>query len=172
MLVCLDVDYRPHDVVSACVGFAAWSSPAASFERVEHSAGAPAPYVPGSFYLRELPHLLRILAIVEREQHDRPAIVIVDGYVSLGPGRPGLGEHLHRALGGVGAVVGVAKTAFHGAAHATAVKRGTSDRPLYVTAIGISEVEAAAGVAAMHGAHRVPTMLRRVDRACREWRPR
>ncbi|HSQ67434.1 MAG TPA: endonuclease V [Polyangiaceae bacterium] len=172
MLVCLDVDYRRHDVVAACVGFEGWAAAVPSFELAARVGGAPADYVPGSFYLRELPHLLRILEIAERERRVRPEVVLIDGYVSLGPDRPGLGEHLHRALGGRTPVVGVAKTAFRGAVHATAVKRGTSERPLYVTAIGIAQSEAAAGVEAMHGAHRVPTMLRRVDRACREWRGR
>ena len=172
MLVCLDVDYRPRDVVAACVGFEGWASPDVSFELAARVGEAPAAYVPGRFYLRELPHLLRILELARRERHVRPALVLIDGYVSLGPDRPGLGEHLHRALGGRTPIVGVAKTPFRGATHATEVKRGTSERPLYVTAIGLAQSEAAAGVAAMHGPHRIPTMLWRVDRACREWRGR
>ena len=45
--------------------------------------------------------------------------------------------------------------------------RGTSARPLYVTAVGIDERLAAAHVLAMHGDHRVPTLLRRVDQLAR-----
>jgi len=168
MLVCLDVDYRDHDVVAACVGFASWTAATPSFERVSRVAGAPAAYVPGSFYLRELPHLLRILKLVKRKDGIDPSLVIVDGYVTLGPGHPGLGEHLFRALGSKIPVVGVAKTAFHGAAHASAIRRGTSQRPLYVTAIGIDQKQASAAVASMHGGSRVPTLLRRVDQLCRK----
>ena len=167
MLVCLDVDYREHEVVAACVGFATWTAATPSFERVSRVAGASAPYIPGSFYLRELPHLLRVLKVVERKDHVQPSLVIIDGYVTLGPGHPGLGEHLFRALGAKIPVVGVAKTSFHGAAHASAIQRGTSERPLYVTAMGVDPQQAAAGVASMHGKHRVPTMLRRVDQLCR-----
>ncbi len=165
MIVCLDVDYRASEVIAACVGFERWDSPVAAFQRVERVGGAPAPYKPGSFYLRELPHLLRILELAPVA----PSVVVVDGYVSLAPGRPGLGERLFHALHDKVPVVGVAKTAFRGATHALAVKRGASDKPLFVTAIGIDPRTAAKSVASMHGAHRVPTMLRQVDRACRDF---
>ncbi|MFV2020732.1 hypothetical protein [Micromonospora sp. LOL_023] len=62
-------------------------------------------------------------------------VLVVDGYVDLDPhGRPGLGRHVHDALGT--AVVGVARTSFQSAARAVAVHRGGSTRPGYVTAAG------------------------------------
>jgi deoxyribonuclease V len=64
-------------------------------------------------------------------------------------------------------VVGVAKRPFRGAP-ALEVLRGASARPLYVTAIGIDAAHAADGVRRMHGAHRIPTLLTRVDRLCRD----
>jgi deoxyribonuclease V len=48
------------------------------------------------------------------------------------------------------------------------VERGGSAKPLYVTAAGIAAETAAAHVAAMHGAHRIPTLLKLVDRLVRE----
>ena len=91
-------------------------------------------------------------------------IVIVDGYVWLGPDRPGLGWHLHAARGGV--VVGVAKTRFDGAT-AREVIRGGSTRPLFVTAIGIDPALAAEHVRQMHGDHRIPTLLGLADSLAR-----
>jgi deoxyribonuclease V len=158
MIVCLDVDYRPGAVVAACVGFTRWTDAVARLERAATVADTPAPYVPGQFYLRELPALLAILA----RARVKPAIVVVDGYVTLAPGRAGLGEHLHRALGGV-PVVGVAKTEFHGATHAVRVLRGTSRKPLLVTSAGIPVREAADAIRSMHGPHRIPTLIRRAD---------
>ena len=46
--------------------------------------------------------------------------------------------------------------------------RGASKKPLYVTAIGTPVKDAARDVRAMHGAFRVPTLLARADRLCRE----
>lgn len=160
-IAALDVDYRADAAVAACVLFETWSS--------EHvlkgytvSAPAAAGYTPGAFYARELPCLLAALGRCP----ERPEVVIVDGHVWLGRERPGLGAHLHAALGGTTPVVGVAKNPFRGAP-AHEVLRGGSRRPLFVTAIGIDAAEAAAQVAAMHGAHRVPTLLRMVDQLCR-----
>ena len=40
--------------------------------------------------------------------------------------------------------------------------------PLLVSAVGMPIEEAVAGVKRMHGPHRVPTLLKRVDRLSRE----
>jgi len=124
-----------------------------------------APYVPGSFYQRELPCLL---AALERAALE-PECVVVDGYVWLAPERPGLGAKLFEALGSRVPVVGVAKTAFAGAESiALPVLRGESQKPLLVTAAGMEPDLAAERVRSMHGRHRIPTLLKRVDRLCRE----
>lgn len=64
-------------------------------------------------------------------------------------------------------VVGVAKTAFKGSSFAVPVLRGSATRPLYVTAAGMDPEMAAGRVRAMHGPHRVPTLLKEVDRLSR-----
>jgi deoxyribonuclease V len=60
----------------------------------------------------------------------------------------------------------VAKTRFEGAP-AIEVCRGRSTSPLFVTAVGVAPEEVAERVRSMHGAHRVPTLLKRVDRLAR-----
>ena len=163
MLACLDVDYRPGLTVAACVLFRGWADAAEAAHVVERGPPA-APYEPGQFYRRELPHLLKVLAAVQEPLE----AVVVDGYVWLGEQRPGLGAHLYEALGGRVPVIGVAKTAFHSSQLAVPVLRGQSRRPLFVTAAGLDARVAAEHVRGMHGASRLPTLLQRVDRLCRE----
>jgi deoxyribonuclease V len=116
-----------------------------------------AEYRPGAFVLRELPPIRSVLAVAGPID-----LLVIDGYVHLdADGRPGLGAHAHAEFGMP--VVGVAKSAFQGADHAVAVRRGGSTRPLYVTAAGLPVGEAADLVARMAGAHRLPDALRRVD---------
>jgi deoxyribonuclease V len=162
MIACVDVDYRGDSAVAAGVWFRGWNASAA--ERLEWCLRRdPAPYEPGAFYKRELPNLLAVLA------KGLPAnVVVIDGYVTLAEGMPGLGAHLHDALDRHAIVVGVAKTRYAGATHAVAVERGKSKSPLYVTAAGASDAEAAAWIAQMHGPHRIPTMLKLVDRLARD----
>jgi hypothetical protein len=91
------------------------------------------PYRPGEFWLRELPPLRAGL-----DGLTGMALLVIDGYVDLDPdGRPGLGARA-RARDEFGVpVIGVAKSPFRTATHAISVLRGTSARPLYVTAAGI-----------------------------------
>ncbi len=164
MIAAVDVHYDDALAAAACVTFDDWPAPRATRE-LARLIPKPAPYVPGEFYRRELPAILAVLAALGAP----PAVVVIDGYVWLdAAGRPGLGAQLFEALHGAVAVAGVAKTAFDGSPHAERVLRGTSRRPLYVTAQGLPVLAAAAGVRQMHGAHRIPTLLGRVDRLCRE----
>ena len=163
MIAAVDVDYRGEVAVAACVLFPAWESTAPSAEHVA-TVTRVRDYVPGQFYLRELPALL---AVLERIRAPLEAVVI-DGYVWLDTrGRPGLGAHLFEALGGKVPVIGVAKRAFAGSAHAVAILRGTSRTPLFVTAAGIDAQRAAEHIHAMAGPHRIPQLLREVDRLAR-----
>ncbi|XXF76692.1 endonuclease V [Myxococcaceae bacterium GXIMD 01537] len=163
MLASLDVDYRTDVTVAACVLFRDWSDAVEAGQRVER--GPPAePYEPGQFFRRELPYLLRVLGTVDEPLE----AIVIDGYVWLGEDRAGLGAHLYEALERRGPVIGVAKTAFHSNPSAVPVLRGQSRRPLYVTAAGMDANAAAEAVRRMHGASRLPTLLQRVDRLCRE----
>jgi deoxyribonuclease V len=164
MIVCVDVDYRATEVVAACVGFHDWADPAPVFESVTRTDGAAPEYESGAFYRRELPYLVAALAALTAS----PRIIVVDGYVWLAPGHPGLGAHLHVALGGRIEIVGVAKRNFAGAVTAIPILRGISQQPLFVTATSADVAAVAQSVRTMHGAHRIPTLLRRVDRLARE----
>src|SRR5262245_26211321 len=106
MIACVDVDYRADGALAALVGCRSWTDATPSLELTETIARVE-PYEPGQFYKRELPCLLAVL----RRVPEPIDLVVVDGFVWLGDeSRPGLGAHLHCALGGSIPVVGVAKT--------------------------------------------------------------
>jgi deoxyribonuclease V len=133
----------------------------------EHTALTPEvlPYRPGEFYVRELPPLRAVL-------HGIPGLglLVVDGYADLDPdGRPGLGAHAHTEFGIP--VIGVAKSAFRTATHAVPVRRGTSARPVFVTAAGMRRTDAAGLVQNMAGRFRIPDALRRADTLARTGPP-
>lgn len=163
MLACTDVHYRATGARGACVLFRAWTDAAPA---AEHTVTVPTPgeYHPGRFFERELPVLLELL----RGLPDPLNAILIDGYVWLGSrGEPGLGAHLFDALGERVPVIGVAKTAYRGSGFAVPVLRGQGHRPLYVTAAGTDPQQAAEHVRGMHGEHRIPTLLARVDRLSR-----
>jgi deoxyribonuclease V len=159
VIIATDVLYdEPNDAARAAgVVFSDWKTRKVAAEYVVPIQGIQ-PYEPGAFYKRELPCLLALLAAVKEPIH----LVVVDSYVDLGPGHPGLGRHLYDALKGETPVVGVAKSHFAGAEGAE-VLRGDSSSPLYVTAAGIDVGVAADAVREMHGPHRIPTLLKLVD---------
>lgn len=161
LVVCVDVDYRETIAIAAGVWFRGSETSEVETEVVT-TLEEVAPYQPGEFYRRELPCVLAVL-----ERGPAPEVVVVDGYLWLGPERPGLGAHLYQALGERTVVVGVAKSEFVGATDAVPVYRGDSHSPLYVTAAGVSAEEAAGWVARMHGPHRIPGLLKRVDQLAR-----
>ena len=124
------------------------------------------PYKPGQFWRLELPPLRAALAGLEQM-----VLLVIDGYADLDPNRrPGLGARASEELGVP--VIGVAKSAFCGATHAIAVRRGISARPLYVTAAGIPRADAADLVRHMTGPYRIPDALRRADTLARRGLPR
>jgi deoxyribonuclease V len=137
----------------------------ATFARVlaERTAAVPevAPYRAGEFYRRELPPLRAVVDGIAGL-----ALLMVDGYADLDPdGRPGPGAHAHAEFGIP--VIGVAKTGFRTATHAVPVLRGTSARPVFVTAAGIPRADAAELVRLMAGRFRLPDALRRADQLAR-----
>ena len=165
MLVSVDVDYRPDATVAACVLFRDWGDAAEAAHFVDRGPPAEA-YVPGEFYRRELPALLRVLA----RCLDPLTTVIIDGYVWLGgderpgPGRaPVRGARAKRARHRRGEdVVSLQPGRGAGAARrqpaAPAGHRSGGGRP----------GRRPRCIQRMHGPSRLPTLLKRVDRLCRE----
>lgn len=159
----LDVDYRADGAMAAVVVADDWTSPTPTYVRTEPVLNV-AEYVPGAFYLRELPCLLAVLAQCPAP----PDILVVDGYVWLGDNRAGLGKKLHEALGERYPVVGIAKTRFRSAdSVAVPVMRAGSRQALWVSSVGLDRAAAVDAVQRMDGAHRLPTLLKQVDHLCR-----
>jgi deoxyribonuclease V len=122
-------------------------------------------YRPGEFYLRELPPLRAVLADLSGL-----GLLVVDGYADLDPGgRPGLGTRAHAEFGIP--VIGVAKSRFRTAIHAVPVVRGSSVRPLFVTAAGMPRADAAELVRRMARRYRLPDAPRRADTLARAGPP-
>ncbi|MEM7152624.1 MAG: endonuclease V [Myxococcota bacterium] len=166
-VVAIDVDYRDDQGQAATAGvcFTDWRAAEPTHEATVLVSGVQA-YVPGDFYRRELPCILELLRALEHEV----GMVVVDGYVWLSEdGRPGLGAHVYEALGRRVPVVGVAKNSFAGSPMAIEVRRGQSQRPLFVTTVGVEAEEAARWVESMHGPYRIPTLLKRVDALARAY---
>jgi deoxyribonuclease V len=166
MKAALDVCYDDTTglAVAAAIVFSGWNDGRAIREYAV-TCFAIETYVPGEFYRRELPCLLKVLTEVA-EPLD---CIVIDGYVCLGD-QPGLGMRLWEALGEKAPVVGVAKTPFRGAT-AVEVLRGQSKMPLYVTAVGLDANQAATNIARMAGSFRIPTLLKRADRLARQTHP-
>jgi deoxyribonuclease V len=123
------------------------------------------PYVPGEFYKRELPCLLNVLD----DASCHLDYILIDGYVFLAGNKKGLGAYLYDSLEIKVPVIGIAKTYFHNNS-AFPLLRGTSRKPLFITSIGIDTKMAAENIRQMHGIHRIPHMLKKVDFLCRNHR--
>ncbi|MEZ4826049.1 MAG: endonuclease V [Bacteroidia bacterium] len=164
MITCLDVQYTPLIAAAAAVVFTNWSD-SAPVNTYSLKSSEVQEYIPGKFYLRELPPLLAVLHSV-REPLD---FIIIDGYCYLSDDHtPGLGHFLYEKLIPPVPVIGVAKNKFGGMNTATEVLRGQSQKPLYITAIGMDVAPAAALIRNMHGVFRIPTLLKLVDQIARK----
>lgn len=158
----LDVQYVQNTAFPSLVAAASWSASTPELTKILRFPDCE-PYVSGQFYKRELPPLL---ALIERCSYNAE-VYVVDSYVWLAGGNPGMGAHLYERLGSGPPVVGIAKTAFLNAP-SVEVFRGTSKRPLFVTAAGMPETDAATYVASMYGPDRIPSLVRLADRLARE----
>lgn len=164
MILAVDVDYRNAEAVVAGVCFKAWADEKpdkiyyCTISEIED-------YEPGEFYKREMPCILQLI----REYSLTPNVIVIDGFVLLGEdSTPGLGMHLYYALGENIPIIGVAKKAFKGTSPKTEILRGKSLKPLFVTSIGMDFESAKSNILSMHGMHRIPTLLKQVDRVCRK----
>lgn len=162
MIIALDCHYTDTGAAAAACGITAWPhGELAAHHRITDAV--PHDYVPGEFYRRELPLILRVLSEIDWPLE----AILIDAYVDLAPDHPGLGRRLVEAATLALPVIGVAKTRYAGATHAIEVLRGTSSKPLLVTAANIEVERAADLVRGMHGANRIPTLIRHADHCAR-----
>lgn len=160
MILALD-SYYPKDAYTVCLSFKNWTDEV-PVEVLTEASPLTEEYEPGFFYKRELPCILSILKKVSLENVET---IIIDGFVTLDDsGKFGLGGHLFEALHGTIPIVGVAKNDFINLIHnKRLVYRGSSSKPLYITALGM-ELDVAAGfISSMHGVFRIPTLLSKLD---------
>ncbi|SDY83584.1 endonuclease V [Nitrosomonas sp. Nm33] len=163
MILAIDVHYDNHNGQVAGVAFKSWADadPDNIYVTKIEQVGD---YVPGQFYKRELPGILKLL----HEYDLKPEYIVIDGYVYLdGCSKPGLGKHLYDALRGNVKVIGVAKKPFAGISKAYAIYRGSSKQPLYITSAGEALSTAKLHILSMHGIYRMPIMLKKVDQLSR-----
>ncbi len=164
-IVALDAQHRDDGTAGVgMLGFHDWCDTTAAWERTL-MADDCGEYEPGAFYKRELPALSQALA----QCPVVPDVIVVDAYVCLDEhGREGLGYKLWEHLGRGIPVVGVAKTSFASAPPNWAICRGSSKKTLFVTSVGYDLEQAKADILAMHGAYRMPALLKRVDHLARQ----
>lgn len=161
MKIALDVQYG--DPISRVAGvlFQDWNDAVPHAEYTLEVTNI-APYDSGSFYLREMPCLIALLAKVV-EPID---LIIVDCFVDLEPGHPGTGRRLYEFFDRKIPVIGVAKTQYVNAQAQAISRHGT--KVLYVGAAGVDSLAAAVDILKMHGPYRIPTLLKRADSLARK----
>lgn len=164
MILAVDVHYRDNLAMAAGIVFNNWGDDHPLFEkRIELTCNNE--YIPGKFYLRELPCILELLKCFIIF----PDVIIIDGNVYLGKeSAPGLGTYLYKSLNEQVPVIGVAKSAYKNTPENTFIYRGKSSRPLYITSIGIDIDAAKFNISNMYGTSRIPYMLKRVDQLARK----
>ncbi|MGL5081712.1 MAG: endonuclease V [Microcoleaceae cyanobacterium] len=166
MIFATDVYYRDNKAVAAGVLFNDWEDHEPVSELIVQIDNVTE-YEPGQFYKRELPCILELL----KQLKCLPTYIIVDGYVYLDDAKkPGLGKRLYDALQAKSVVIGVAKSRFKDISDKSEIFRGASQKPLYVTAVGINESEAKDLISRMYGEHRIPAMLKLADSLSRQTR--
>ena len=161
MILALDVYYTEKGAKTVGIGFENWEDQSPSLTFTDQSSEI-AEYESGEFYKRELPCILRLLDQIDLTQL---SCMVIDGYVILNDtGKLGLGGHLYETLEHKIPIIGVAKTRFaQNERKHREVLRGESQKPLWVTAMGMELDEAAQKIRNMHGEYRMPTLLKHLD---------
>lgn len=160
MLLALDVHYRENTTKAVGVLFN-WEDTEPT-EIVTVFIDDVAEYVPGEFYKRELPCLLKVIENIDLTQIEA---IIIDGYVYIDNDKNyGLGGVLWETLNKQVPIIGVAKTSFFKNKETVIeVNRGESIKPLFVSAIGFDLNLAALKIKQMHGSYRIPHILKQLD---------
>lgn len=175
MIVAFDTYYYDDFSYTVAGIFDNWKSAHTDELICSKRIGIDADYVPGRLYERELPCIMQCLKQIDVNKVD---LIIVDGFVWLtdddGRMKPVLGEMLHRAIletyGKEIEVIGIAKNPPHNKT-GVEVRRGDSNKPLWVTCSNISRTDGVAElVRLMEGEFRIPNILKEVDQETRKYR--
>ncbi|MBR9861429.1 endonuclease V [bacterium] len=165
MLLAVDIYYHS-DNSATCIGVLFNWTDLEPKKVIKEHLDSVEPYVPGSFYLRELPCILEIVKNVDLKTLEA---IIIDGHVYLKDDEPGLGAHLYNTLDHKVPIIGVAKRKYF--AHSDlsrAILRGMSKTPLYITSIGLDIDEAKRKILDMPGTFRIPHMLKTLDQLTKQ----
>ncbi|HTK18975.1 MAG TPA: endonuclease V [Mucilaginibacter sp.] len=120
-------------------------------------------YIPGEFYKRELPCVLKV---IEQTNLKDIELIIIDGYVYVDNNKQfGLGGWLWKTLETKVPVIGVAKTSFlKNKEVVNELYRGESKNPLYISSIGCDINKATELIKEMKGNYRIPDILKLLDK--------
>jgi deoxyribonuclease V len=168
MIYCFDTYYGEDYAKTAVIGIEDYTAAEANFV-LNDTINKVDDYESGAFYKRELPCLLSIIKKLHLDS--TKDIFVIDGYVLLSDeGKPGLRGYLFEAFEGQIPVIGVAKNDFASLQKLKrSVYRGKSKKPLFVSALGYDLQEAGEHILKMHGAFRIPGILKLADQKCREY---
>jgi deoxyribonuclease V len=166
MILAFDTYYFDRKAKTVCLEFEKWNE-SENFKIHTEITDNVEEYIPGEFYRRELPCIMSLL-----NQIDLKTVyaIIVDSFVYLDDEKKyGLGGHLYEKLNKEIPIIGVAKTNFASIEKdKISILRGDSQKPLFITAIGIELDDAVQKVASMAGEFRIPTLLKELDRLTKE----
>lgn len=161
MILAFDTYYYENKAKTVCLAFENWDNDI-NFNVYLEILEDIEEYISGEFYRRELPCILSLFGKIPKENIE---IIIIDGFVFLDDNlKLGLGGHLYKALNNAIPIIGVAKTNFSTIEkNKRELLRGTSNKPLYITAIGVDLDEARDGIRRLSGQNRIPTILKTLD---------
>ena len=166
MILAFDTYYFDNKARTVCLSFDTWTT-TDNFVVYSEILEGIEDYTSGEFYRRELPCIVSLLKKIDSDQIE---IIIVDGFVFLDDNdKLGLGGHLDRHLEGKIPIIGVAKNNFATIEkNKRALLRGESEKPLFITSIGIDIDKATGHIKSMAGNFRIPTLLKHLDSLTKE----
>jgi deoxyribonuclease V len=176
MIVAFDTYYYEGFSYTVAGVFEYWSSEKVKYFVCTRRKGIDAEYKAGELYKRELPCIMQCLESINL---DSVSSIIVDGFVWVtndnGERVPGLGKRLQDAIFDkyqhYVSVIGIAKNQYGtGIPNCVEIKRGESNKPLYITCTEDFYTEHyAENVKLMFGEHRIPNIIKSVDTKSRNY---
>lgn len=165
MILALDVHYREKEAKAVGILFN-WEDTEPKEIIVEY-INEVEEYIPGEFYKRELPCLLKIIEKVNLKDLEA---IIIDGYIYVDNKRKlGLGGMLWENLDKQIPIIGIAKTSFYSNKETVQeIFRGESKNALYISTINYDIEIAIEKINKMSGSYRIPTLLKELDRITKE----